>query len=157
MQGCLHVVVNLRTKKRFVSRVTGVGIHRIRFDSDHLDDISDAITRDNIRSLITANTIKIKPIKGTSRGRAKTKKMQKRKRGTTQGSKQGRKGAREGKKEVYVKKVRALRYLLKVAKDRKDITNKEFWTLYKKVGGNTVRNKAHLRSLMEEMKSKGKA
>ena len=157
MQGCLHVVVNLRTKKRLVSRVTGVGIHRIRFDSDHLDDISDAITRDNIRSLITANTITIKPIKGTSRGRAQAKKMQKRKRGTTQGSKQGRKGAREGKKEVYVKKVRALRYLLKVAKDRKDITNKEFWTLYKKVGGNTVRNKAHLRSLMEEMKSKRKA
>ncbi len=157
MQGCHHVVVNLRTKKRLVSRVTGVGIHRIRFDSDHLDDISDAITRDNIRSLITANTITIKPIKGTSRGRAQAKKMQKRKRGTTQGSKQGRKGAREGKKEVYVKKVRALRYLLKIAKDRKDITNKEFWTLYKKVGGNTVRNKAHLRSLMEEMKSKRKA
>ncbi len=157
MQGCHHVVVNLRTKKRFVSRVTGVGIHRIHFDSDHLDDISDAITRANIRSLLTANTIKIKPIKGTSRGRAQRKKMQKRKRGTTQGSKQGRKGAREGKKEVYVKKVRALRYLLKVAKDRKDITNKEFWTLYKKVGGNTVRNKAHLRSLMEEIKSERKS
>ena len=145
------MVVNLRAKKRLVSRVTGVGVHRIRFDSDHLDDITDAITRDNIRSLITANTIRVKPLKGTSRGRAQTKKIQKRKRGTTQGSKQGRKGAREGKKEVYVKKVRALRYLLKVAKDRKEITNKEFWTLYKKVGGNTVRNKAHLRLLKDEM------
>ena len=145
------MVVNLRTKKRFVSRVTGVGVHRIRFDSDHLDDIADAITRDNIRSLITANTIKVKPIKGTSRGRAQVKRIQKRKRGTTQGSKQGRKGAREGKKEVYVKKIRALRYLLKVAKDREEITNKEFWTLYKKVGGNTVRNKAHLRLLKDEM------
>lgn len=134
-----------------MSRVTGVGVHRIRFDSDHLDDITDAITRDNIRSLITANTIQIKPLKGTSRGRAQTKKIQKRKRGTTQGSKHGRKGAREGKKEVYVKKVRALRYLLKVSKDRKEITNKEFWTLYKKVGGNTVRNKAHLRLLKDEM------
>ncbi len=145
------MVVNLRTKKRLVSRVTGVGVHRIRFDSDHLDDITDAITRDNIRSLITANTIQIKPLRGTSRGRAQSKKIQKRKRGTTQGSKKGRKGAREGKKEVYVKKVRALRYLLKVAKDRKEITNKEFWTLYKKVGGNTVRNKAHLRLLKDEM------
>ncbi|HUT06835.1 MAG TPA: 50S ribosomal protein L19e [Nitrosopumilaceae archaeon] len=148
------MVVNLKAKKRLASRVTGVGIHRIKFDSDHLDDIADAITRENIRSLITANTIQIKSFTGTSRGRAQEKKDQKKKRGTGQGSKQGRKGARVGKKEVYVAKVRSLRRLLKIAKDRKDITNPEFWALYKKVGGNTVRNKAHLRLLMEEIITK---
>ena len=151
------MVVNLRAKKRLVARVTGVGIHRVKFDSDHLDDVADAITRANIRSLITAKKIKIKSIVGTSRGRAHTKKAQKNKRGTTQGSKQGRKGARVGKKDVYVAKVRALRRLLKIAKDRKELTNPEFWVLYKKVGGNTVRNKAHLRLLMEETISKRKS
>ncbi len=150
------MVVNLRAKKRLASRVTGVGIHRIKFDTDHLDDIADAITRENIRSLVTANTIRVKSFTGTSRGRAKTKKAQRSKRGTTQGSKQGRKGARVGKKEVYVAKVRSLRRLLKIAKDRKDLTNPEFWVLYKKVGGNTVRNKAHLRTLMEEIKTERK-
>ena len=128
------MVVNLKAKKRLASRVTGVGVHRIKFDSDHLDDVADAITRENIRSLITAN-----------------------KRGTKQGSKQGRKGARVGKKEVYVAKVRSLRRLLKIAKDRKELTNPEFWSLYKKVGGNTVRNKAHLRQLMEETITKRKS
>jgi len=147
------LVVNLKAKKRLASRVSGVGIHRIKFDSDHLDDIADAITRENIRSLFTANTIKIKSFTGTSRGRAQKKKTQKNKRGTTQGSKHGRKGARVGKKEVYVAKVRSLRRLLKIAKDRNDLTNLEFWALYKKVGGNTVRNKAHLRTLMEEIKA----
>ena len=151
------MVVNLRAKKRLVSRITGVGIHRVKFDSDHLDDIADAITRDNIRSLITANTIKIKPFKGTSRGRAKIKRIQKSKRGTTSGSKKGKKGARNKRKPEYVRKVRALRYLLKVFKDRKEITNKEFWALYKKVGGNTVRNKAHLRALIQELPSKKKS
>jgi len=151
------VVVNLKAKKRLASRVTGVGVHRIRFDSDHLDDVADAITRENIRSLITANTIQIKSFTGTSRGRAQEKKDQKKKRGTGQGSKKGRKGARVGKKEVYVAKVRSLRRLLKIAKDRKDITNPEFWSLYKKVGGNTVRNKAHLRLLMEETSAKRKS
>jgi large subunit ribosomal protein L19e len=150
------VVVNLKAKKRLASRVTGVGVHRIKFDTDHLDDVADAITRENIRSLITANTITIKPYTGTSKGRAQTKKAQKNKRGTTQGSKQGRKGARVGKKEVYVAKVRSLRRLLKIAKDRKDLTNPEFWALYKKVGGNTVRNKAHLRLLMDEIREKRK-
>jgi large subunit ribosomal protein L19e len=153
----VQVVVNLKAKKRLASRVTGVGVHRIKFDSDHLDDIADAITRENIRSLITANTIQVRSFTGTSRGRAQDKKDQKNKRGTKQGSKQGSKGARVGKKEVYVAKVRSLRRLLKIAKDRKEITNPEFWSLYKKVGGNTVRNKAHLRTLMEETIAKRKS
>ena len=152
----MQVVVNLKAKKRLAARVTGVGVHRIKFDTDHLEDVADAITRENIRSLITANTIQIKPFTGTSKGRAHEKKDQKNKRGTTQGSKQGRKGARVGKKEVYVAKVRSLRRLLKIAKDRKDLTNPEFWALYKKVGGNTVRNKAHLRLLMDEIREKRK-
>ena len=145
--------VNLHSKKQLVSRIVGVGVHRVRFDSEHLDDIADAITRDDIRSLITANTISIKSFKGTSRGRAKTKKIQKSKRGVTQGSKKGRKGARVGKKTVYVNKVRALRYILKIAKDRKEITNDVFKTVYKKIRGNTIRNKAHLRTVIEEVKN----
>ena len=151
------MVVNLRAKKQLTSRIVGVGVHRIKFDGDHLDDIADAITRQDIRSLITANTIKIKSFTGTSHGRAQTKKIQRNKRGTTQGSKRGSKGARVGKKEVYVAKVRSLRRLLKIAKDRKDIDNPEFWLLYKKIGGNTVRNKAHLRALMDEIKEKRKS
>lgn len=151
------MVVNLRAKKRLVSRIMGVGVHRVKFDSDHLDDIADAITRDNIRSLITANTIKIKPIVGTSRGRAQFKKTQKRKRGITQGSKAGTKKARLPRKEIHMTKVRALRYRLKVAKDRKEITNPEFWSFYKMIQGNTIRNSAHLRSLIEETIAKRKS
>ena len=109
-----------------------------------------------ISEVCSANTIKIKPIKGASRGRAKLKKIQKKKRGVKQGSKKGRKGARVGKKEVYVTKVRSLRYRLKIAKDRKEITNTEFWDIYKKIGGNTVRNIAHLRALIDEIISKRK-
>ena len=148
--------VNLKAKKQLVARMYKVGVNRVVFDSDHLDDVADAITRENIRSLFTANTIKIKPIVGTSRGRAKVKKIQKKKRGVKQGSKKGRKGARVGKKEVYVINVRSLRYRLKIAKDRKEITIKEFWEVYKKIGGNTVRNIAHLRAIIEETISKRK-
>lgn len=147
------MVVNLRAKKRLASRVTGVGVHRIYFDPEHLGDISDAIMRSDIRSLVTAGKIAIRPIVGTSRGRARRKRLQRSKRGTKAGSKHGRSGARVGKKQVYVKKVRALRHLLKVAKDRAEITNPEFWMLYKRVGGNTVRNKAHLRLLIGEVKA----
>ena len=148
------MAINLKAKKRLASRVTGVGVHRIKFSEDHLTDIGEAITRSNIRGLVAGGRIMIKPFTGTSKGRAHAKKAQRNKRGRTQGSKQGRKGARVGKKTLYVAKVRSLRRLLKIAKDRKDLTNPEFWTLYKKVGGNTVRNKAHLRILMEEIREK---
>ncbi|CAI9831545.1 50S ribosomal protein L19e [Nitrosopumilaceae archaeon] len=147
------MVVNLRAKKRLAARVMGVGVNRVYLDPDHLEDVADAITRENIRSLITANTVQKRPFTGTSRGRARVKKAQRSKRGTKQGSKQGRKGARVGKKRTYVAKVRSLRRLLATAKDRGDITNPEFWGLYKKVGGNTVRNKAHLRLLMDEARA----
>ena len=88
--------INLKDKKRLASRVTGVGIHRIKFDTDHLDDIADAITRENIRSLITANTIQIKPFTGTSRGRAQHKLDQRKKRGTGQRFQTGYKRCKSG-------------------------------------------------------------
>ncbi len=148
------MVVNLKTKRLLVSRILGVGANRVRFDSEHLDDVADAITRDNIRSLVTANVIEVKPIKGTSRGRSYFKKFQRHKRGTKQGSKKGKRGARVGKKEVYVKKMRSMRHQLKVSKYRKEITNKDYWNLYRQVTGNQIRNLAHLRSLIEETRSK---
>ena len=43
--------VNLKSKKRLVSRMVGVGVHRVRFNEEHLDDIADAITRDDIRKI----------------------------------------------------------------------------------------------------------
>ena len=60
------------------------------------------------------------------------------------------------KKTSYVIKVKSLRYRLKIAKDRKEITNEEFWNIYKKINGNTIRNIAHMRTLIEEMKAKRK-
>ena len=148
------MVVNLKTKRQLVSRIIGVGLDRVKFDPEHLDEVADAITRDNIRSLITANVIEIKPIKGTSKGRSYFKKLQRMKRGTKQGSKKGRKGARSGKKEIYVRKIKAMRHQLKVSKARKEIANAAYWNLYKQVSGNQVRNLAHLRSLIEAVQSK---
>ena len=108
------MVVNLKSKRKLVSRILGVGAGRVKFDPEYLDDVTDAITRANIRSLVTAGTIQIKPIVGTSKGRSYFKKSQRRKRGTKQGSKKGRKGSRVGKKEVYVKRIRAMRHQIKV-------------------------------------------
>jgi large subunit ribosomal protein L19e len=58
-----------------------------------------------------------------------------------------------GKKEIYVVRVRSMRYHLKVLKDRNDINRETYWSLYKKVNGGQVRSLAHLRELVKQFKS----
>ncbi|AIC14251.1 50S ribosomal protein L19e [Nitrososphaera viennensis] len=149
------MVVNIRKKRELVARILGVGVNRVRFEPDKLEDVADSITRDNIRSLVKSGAIwTVKP-KGTSRGRAEEKRsVWKKMHGKGQGSKKGKKTARVGKKEVYVVRVRSMRYHLRVMKERKDITNEIYWNLYKQVNGGHVRSLAHLRDLVKEAKTR---
>ena len=148
------MVVNIAKKRELVARILGVGANRIRFEPDKLEDVADSITRDNIKALVKSGAIwTVKP-KGTSRGRAAAKRAVWKVHGKGQGSKKGRKTARVGKKEVYVVRVRSMRYRLKVMKDRKDIPNEVYWQLYKKVNGGQVRSLAHLRDLVKEAKTR---
>ncbi|HKU50250.1 MAG TPA: 50S ribosomal protein L19e [Nitrososphaera sp.] len=146
------MVVNIKKKRELVSRILGVGSNRIRFEPDRLEDVGDSITRENIRSLVNSGAIWTVQRKGTSRGRSVDKKSVWKIHGKGQGSKKGKKTARIGKKEVYVVRVRSMRYHLRVLKERKDINNDVYWSLYKKVNGGQVRSLAHLRDLVKEAK-----
>ena len=75
------MVVNLRKKRELISRVLGVGLNRVRFEPDKLDDISDAITREDIRSLVKKGTIWTVKLRGISRSRAEKKLKTRRKHG----------------------------------------------------------------------------
>ena len=147
------MVVNIHKKRELVSRILGVGVNRVRFEPDKLDDVADSITRENIRSLVNNGSIWTSKVKGTSRGRTRAKLQTKKKHGTGPGSKKGKKSARVGKKEIYVIKIRSMRRHLKILKERKDITNEQFWTLYKKVNGAQVRSLSHLQELVKSMRA----
>lgn len=146
------MVVNIKKKRELVARILGVGANRIRFEPDRLEDVGDSITRENIRSLVDGGAIWTVQRRGTSRGRSVDKKSVWKIHGKGQGSKKGKRTARVGKKEVYVVRVRSMRYHLRVLKERKDITNEIYWNLYKKVNGGQVRSLAHLRDLVKEAK-----
>jgi large subunit ribosomal protein L19e len=135
-----------------VARMLGVGVNRVRFEPDKLDDVADSITRENIRALIKKGAIWTAKVKGTSRSRARIKHSVRKKRGTGPGSKKGKKTARTGKKELYLTKIRAMRYHLGVLKERNDINREVFWSLYKRVNGGQVRSLGHLRDLVKESK-----
>lgn len=144
------MVVNIRKKRELISRILGVGVNRVRFEPDKLEDVADSITRDNMRNLIRNGTIwTIKP-RGTSRARAEAKLAVRRKHGSGAGSKKGKKSARVGKKKFYIVRTRAMRRRLKVLKDRKDISSEKYWSTYKKINGGHVRSLAHLRDILKE-------
>ena len=131
--------------------VLGVGADRIIFNDEYSDLIQDAITRSTIRGLVGFGAITVAPEKGVSRGRfrAKSKKL---KRGRGSGSIEGRATARNPRKQAWISKVRALRWRLKVAKERKEINNVEYKRLYKQVKGGQVRGVKHVLDLLKEAK-----
>jgi large subunit ribosomal protein L19e len=146
--------VNLRKKRELIARMLGIGANRVKFEPDKLDDIADSITREDLRSLVKRGTIWTTKVKGTSRGRAKTKQAIRKKSGLGPGSKKGKKTARMGKKSAYVTKIRSMRRHLKVMKDRNEINRQTFWLVYKKVDGGQVRSVSHLRDVVKQAKTK---
>ena len=143
--------MNLKSKRRLAASVLGVGKDKVIFDDEYSDLIQDAITRSTIRGLIGFGAIRAAPDKGVSRGRFRER-SRKLKRGRGSGSTEGPAKARNPRKDVWVTKVRALRWRLKVAKDRKDITPEAYKKLYKQVKGGQVRGVKHLLDLMKEAK-----
>jgi large subunit ribosomal protein L19e len=143
--------LNLKSKRRLAAAVLGVGSDRIIFNDEYSDLIQDAITRSTIRGLVGFGAITIAPKKGVSRGRFRTK-SRKLKRGRGSGSTEGRATARNPRKQVWISKVRALRWRLKVAKERKEISNEEYKRLYKQVKGGQVRGVKHVQDLLKEAK-----
>jgi large subunit ribosomal protein L19e len=143
--------LNLKSKRRLAASVLGVGTDRIIFNDEYSDLIQDAITRSTIRGLVGFGAITVAPEKGVSRGRYRER-SKKLKRGRGAGSTEGRATARNPRKQVWISKVRALRWRLKVAKERKEISNVEYRRLYKQVKGGQVRGVKHVLDLIKEAK-----
>lgn len=141
--------MNLRSKKELVARTLGVGVSRIKLMPEAAERISDAITRDEIRALIKQKAIVILQKKGVSRARVKKGKR------AGPGSRKGSKGARQGKKEVWVKKVRALRRHLKYLLEHGVISKKNYKKLYLWIKGGQIRTIKRLDEVAREMGRRG--
>lgn len=137
-------MVDLSNKRRMAAEMLGVGLSRVRIDPDATEQLQDAITRESIRGWLSAGLIWTVPRKGNSRGRVRKRRLKSKKKGKGQGSKKGAKGARTGKKRLWVERVRMLRRKLKVLRDRGDITNQNFKTLYQQIKGGQVRSSKRL-------------
>ena len=140
-------------QRRLAAKILKAGQSRIWIDPKSADEVSKAITREDVRGLIVRNIIQMKPKQGVSRVRAK-KLADQRKKGRRKGhgQRKGKATARTPKKETWMNKIRALRQVLKTSHNKGTMNNKEYRDLYMKAKGNFFRNRAHLRSYIEKMK-----
>jgi len=147
--------MRLKNQKRLAASVLKCSEKRIRFDTDRLEDIKEAITKIDIKGLIKDEAIMKIHSKGVSRGRARKRLVQRRKgkqRGP--GSKKGGRGARLPKKTEWINKVRSQRILLDTLKDKGVIDKALYRDLYLKSKGGFFRSKRHIKLYLEERTKK---
>ena len=143
--------MRLTTQRRIAAQVLKVGQSRVLFDNDRLQDVKEAITKADVRSLIAKKVIKKIPEKKNSRGRKRKSLQQKRKgRKKGAGSRKGRKTSRLPRKRMWMQKVRVQRELLRKLKEKGMIAREDFKELYTKVKGGFFRNKRHIKIYIEE-------
>lgn len=145
--------MELKIQKRLAAQILKCSPKRIRLDVERLDEIKEAITKADIKSLINNKAIIEVQKKGISRFKARIRHLKKKEgRYKGFGSRKGRNTARLPPKRRWMNAVRLQRRFLKMLKDKKMIDNKAFYELYAKIKGGFFRSKRHLELYIKEHK-----
>jgi len=137
--------MDLKNQRRMASELLKCGVNRVWVDPNRSEDISDAITRADVRILINSGAIAARQKKGVSRGRAEFEKAQKRKgRQSGHGSRRGKKGARKPSKERWMQSIRPIRLKLKELRDTGKIDPATYRIYYLKAKGGVFKSRSHL-------------
>ncbi len=134
--------MNLTSKKELAARTLKVGKERIVFVVARLNEIKEAITKQDIKDLNKDGAILIKEIKG------RKKKIKKKKKRTT-GKIRKKVNTR---KQDYVKLTRKLRKHVAELKKQGKLSSEEVKEIRKKIRNKQYKNKANLKARVEVVK-----
>ncbi|HHN81049.1 MAG TPA: 50S ribosomal protein L19e [Methanomicrobia archaeon] len=143
--------MDLKVQKRIASDVLGCGLGRIWIDPDKAEEVSMAITRQDIRRLVSNGVIKKKQENGISRHRARKNHLQ-RKRGRRRGhgTLKGPKFSRYSRKERWMNTIRPLRRELKRMYGDEEITTPSYRKLYRMATGGAFRSIEYMKTYMKD-------
>lgn len=131
--------MNLAKKKELAAKTLKVGKKRIVFDSVRLDEIKEAITKQDIKDLKASNAISIREVSGR-------KKNVKRKNRRREGKVKIKVNTR---KQDYVKITRKLREYIKKLKEQNKISLEEYRELRNQIRENAFGSKRKLKESLE--------
>lgn len=142
--------MNLSSQREIAAKILKCGVNRVYIDPK-TPNIESAITRKDIRTMISRGYIKKQPIKGTSRVRAREM-AEKKHRGQRKGpgSRKGTSNARLNTKTRWVNKIRALRRMLYGLR-KKGALEGSYRKLYRMASGGFFRDRGHLRIYLDKM------
>jgi len=148
---------DLVNQKRLAASILGCGLNRVWFDPARAKDVEGAISRDDLRTLITEGVIKARPKAGVSRGRARERNA-KRSYGHRKGPgrRSGAAEARRPSKTQWMQRIRAIRKTMRALKNKGEIDPHLYRILYRKASGGQFRSVAHMKSQVEILRGKGK-
>lgn len=125
-------MTSLNSQRRIAAQILKVGQNSVWIDPERNDDVETAMTRDEIKRLIHEGVMKPLPATGVSRARARMLHEKKKKgRRSGPGSRTGTNHARISKKQVWMRKIRALRKRLKELKTKKIIPENAYQRTYR--------------------------
>jgi len=141
---------DVASQKRIAAAILKCGVNRVWFDPERISDIENAISREDLRGLVTEGVIKARQKKGVSRGRARARIAQRsygHRKGP--GKRKGAAGARNPSKTAWVQKIRAIRKVLVELREAGTIDPHFYRILYRKAAGGQFRSVAHMKAQME--------
>ncbi|MEM3926948.1 MAG: 50S ribosomal protein L19e [Desulfurococcaceae archaeon] len=142
---------DLKLQKRLAAEILGVGISRIKIDPGRVDEVGEAITREEIKRLIKEGAIRVKPVHGITGYSSKVRSAQRikgRRRG--HGKRKGSKGARLDQKEIWMNRIRKIRCFLKYLRDKKIIDKRTYRRLYMLAKGGAFASLSSLKTYLRE-------
>jgi len=143
--------MRLTVQRRLAADLFKRSPSRVWFDEERLEDIKEAITKQDIKGLIIQGVIRLRPANFTSKGKVRARKGQKAK-GLRKGlgSRRGRATARLPGKDAWMAKIRSQREFLKKLREKNHITKTEYRKLYLRAKGGFFRSTRHIKLYCEE-------
>lgn len=141
------------TIRRLAASILGCGESRLWINPAEGKRVDDALTRDDVRTLIKDGVIKAHPVFGVSRVRGRKKQEGKRKgRRRGMGSRKGTASARSSDKTEWMARVRKQRGILSRLRSEKKIEKTSVRKVYNMVKGGAFKGKGTLLAYLKENK-----
>jgi large subunit ribosomal protein L19e len=137
-------MAGLSLQRRLAAKILKVGKSRIVMDTENLEEIKNAITKADIRKMISHGYIKVKATK------LKMPDLYKKKRKMGPGSRKGSKTAKMSQKKKWMRTIRPLRAMLKDMREKKIIDTKMYRKMYFMVKSGAFRSCSHLKLYLKQ-------